>query len=69
MDALEPYMTSRPQAKPGKTCDADKPCDIVLEGGAASGIVYPRAIAELSKGSRKRSTVIARCLERKTFLS
>jgi predicted acylesterase/phospholipase RssA len=52
MDALEAYMTTRPQAKPGKTCDADKPCDIVLEGGAASGIVYPRAIAELSKSYR-----------------
>jgi predicted acylesterase/phospholipase RssA len=31
---------------------ADKPCDIVMEGGAASGIVYPRAICELSRRYR-----------------
>jgi len=31
---------------------ADKACDIVMEGGAASGIVYPRAIYELSQRYR-----------------
>jgi predicted acylesterase/phospholipase RssA len=31
---------------------ADKACDVVMEGGAASGIVYPRAIYELSKRYR-----------------
>jgi predicted acylesterase/phospholipase RssA len=31
---------------------ADKACDIVMEGGAASGIVYPRAICELSRSYR-----------------
>ena len=31
---------------------ADKACDIVMEGGAASGIVYPRAIYELSRRYR-----------------
>jgi predicted acylesterase/phospholipase RssA len=31
---------------------ADRPCDIVMEGGAASGIVYPRAIVELSRRYR-----------------
>lgn len=31
---------------------ADKPCDIVMEGGAASGVVYPRALCELAKRYR-----------------
>jgi predicted acylesterase/phospholipase RssA len=31
---------------------ADTACDIVMEGGAASGIVYPRAICELARGYR-----------------
>lgn len=31
---------------------ADKPCDIVMEGGAASGVVYPRAVYELSRRYR-----------------
>ena len=37
------------EARPAR---ADKACDIVMEGGAASGIVYPRAIFELSKRYR-----------------
>lgn len=31
---------------------ADEPCDIVMEGGAASGIVYPLAICELARRYR-----------------
>jgi predicted acylesterase/phospholipase RssA len=31
---------------------ADKACDIVMEGGAASGIIYPRAICELARRYR-----------------
>jgi len=37
------------EARPAR---ADKACDIVMEGGAASGIVYPRAIYELSQRYR-----------------
>lgn len=33
----------------------DRQCDVVMRGGIASGIVYPTAIAELSKSYRFRS--------------
>lgn len=40
------------EARAWAQTQADKPCDIVMEGGAASGIVYPRAICELSRRYR-----------------
>src|SRR5690349_4813990 len=34
---------------------ADRFCDLVMKGGIASGVVYPRAIAELAREYRFKS--------------
>lgn len=40
------------QTVTSESVQPDKPCDIVMEGGAASGVVYPRALYELSRRYR-----------------